>query len=553
MLVTNDPSRVMRLTGFDSWYRCLPPKLGIDAFRSRFPVLVANGDARPVLVAKEIDRTNLEAIPNPGVELVFHNPYFSFDWIGKPPKAHPDVLAAVTAVVDGGKAELDPALPLNLYRQLEQIPGAARAATGQYVVPAHHYVIPESRTALPRSGADPDISAATARIAQGLGVSDVVSDWLRRDRGNRFDVLDGVLADLGLDAVMASTPVNVQELSGIPALLVNGDVYAFYVRGDRTIHVFSRREVAWFGLPEPGVSTADTIRGLIDGCRVGVEDEDLPQEAFDGLGLSNQQTGPASVALRRWRELRTWEDLEYYLIGAHVTIAAIDAAISLASESSRTDSPATELDSFARYREVMADEIEKTNRAIRVRPYFTHIFAGNRSHIPASATSFVLKPLTTMKIDAGVEVYDRQGYLRAASDIARSAVGDGAPAEFYDRLDAGLTEVVIDACRPGVTGDQVFKAGMDWLDPQRGELVAAGFAPPGDASFSELFGRDIGHLMGKQEPATTVFVKGNDWTFTPGMTAAAEFQWPIGDYCFGVEDVFMVTEGEPLNLTRPRR
>jgi Xaa-Pro aminopeptidase len=552
MLVTNDPSRVMRLTGFDSWYRCLPPKLGIDAFRSRFPVLISNGTGTPVLVAKEIDRTNLEAIPNAGVELVFHNPYFSFDALGKTPRAHPDLFAAVAAVTDGGKPELDPSLPLMLYRQLEKLPGATRAAVGQYLVPAHHYVIPESRTTLPASGADPDISAATARIADGLGVSNVVADWLRRDRGNRFDALDALLADLGLDAVMASTPVNVQELSGIPALLVNGDVYAFYVRGDRTIHVFSRRELAWFGLPEPGASTADTIRGIIQGCRVGVEDEDLPQEAFDGLGLSNQRSGDASVALRRWREVRTWEDLEYYLLGAHVTIAAIDAAISLVEQASRTDSPATELDSFARYREVMADEIEKTNRAIRVRPYFTHIFAGNRSHIPASATSFVLKPLTTMKIDAGVEVYDRQGYLRAASDIARSAVGDGAPAEFYRQLDAGLTAVVIDACRPGVTGDQVFKAGMDWLDTQRGELVAAGFAPPGDASFSQLFGRDIGHLMGKQEPATTVFVKGNDWTFTPGMCAAAEFQWPIGDYCFGVEDVFMTTEGEPLNLTRPR-
>jgi Xaa-Pro aminopeptidase len=553
MLVTNDPARVLRLSGFDSWYRCLPPKLGIDAFRSRFPILVANETRKPVLVAKEIDRTNLEAIPNPGLELVFHNPYFSFDALGKPPRAHPDVFAAVKAVLDGAKPQLDPALPLMLYGPLAQLDGATRASTGQFVVPAHHYVIPESRTTLPAAGADPDISAATARVAEGLGVSSVVSDWLRRDRSNRFDALDALLNEAGLDAVMASTPVNVQELSGIPALLVQGDVYAFYIRGDRTIHVFSRRELAWFGLPEPGVSTAETIRPLIAGCRVGVEDEDLPQEAFDGLGLSNEQSGPASVTLRRWREMRTWEDLEFYLLGAHVTIAAIDAAISLVTEASRTDSPATELDAFARYRQVTADEIEKTNRAIRIRPYFTHIFAGNRSHIPASATSHVLKPLTTMKIDSGFEVYDRQGYLRAASDIARSAVGDGAPAEFYASLDQGLTDVVIDACRPGVTGDQVFKAGMDWLDTQRSELVAAGFAPPGDASFSELFGRDIGHLMGKQEPATTVFVKGNDWQFTPGMTAAAEFQWPIGDYCFGVEDVFMVTEGEPLNLTRPSR
>jgi hypothetical protein len=34
---------------------------------------------------------------------------------------------------------------------------------------------------------------------------------------------------------------------------------------------------------------------------------------------------------------------------------------------------------------------------------------------------------------------------------------------------------------------------------------------------------------------------------------AAEFQWPIGNYCFGVEDVFMVTDGEPVNLMRRRQ
>jgi Xaa-Pro aminopeptidase len=420
------------------------------------------------------------------------------------------------------------------------------------VVPVHHYVIEPSMNTLPGAGADPDAAAAAARIADELGESETVAEWLRRDPGDRFDSLNELMDSAGIDAVVASSPVNVQELSGIPALQLGGEVYAIYLRSSRRVHVFSRRELAWFGLPEPGAATAETIRGVLGGARTGVEEEDLTQEAFDGLGLSDLLTAQASVLLRRWRELRTWVDLEYYLIGSNTTIKAIDSALALVSAAATGDSPATELDAFRRYREVVATEIDRANRSVRVRPYFTHTHAGNRSHIPASATNHVLRPLTTLKIDAGLEVYDRQGYLRANSDIARSAVGDDAARDFYLTLDHGLTDVLIDACRPGRTGEQLFAAATDWLETHRSALVAAGFAPPIDATFPEMIGRDVGHLLGKQEPATVIMAKGNTWELRPGMVAAAEFQWPIGDYCFGVEDCFMTTEGEPLNLTRRR-
>ncbi len=147
-------------------------------------------------------------------------------------------------------------------------------------------------------------------------------------------------------------------------------------------------------------------------------------------------------------------------------------------------------------------------------------------------------------------MYDERGFLRAASDVARSVTGGAAAADFYARLDQGLTDVVIDACRPGRTGDDVFRAAADWLEPQRSELVAAGFAPAADVPFSTMIARDVGHLLGKQEPATVIFAKGNDRDLRPGMVAAAELQWPFRGHCFGVEDMFLVTDREPVNLTR---
>jgi Xaa-Pro aminopeptidase len=554
MYVTNDPSVVRRLSGFDSWRHCLPPKLAIDSFRSKLPLLVTGERRKPVIVAKEIDRTNLEGLLDPRVNFVFHSPYFTFDGVEQPSTAHADLGTALRSLSDGRVVKLDPRLPVQLYGDLNRaLEGSVRAPIGCFIPPAHRYLVTESKNVLPSSRSDPEVRAAADHVVDDLGASPVLHDWLERPPDNRFAVLDSLLDDIGIDAILASNPVNVQQLSGIPSTLLPDQVYALYVNGSRSVEVYSRQYLAWFGLPEAETLTSGSIGDRLRDCRVGVEEEDLSQEAFDGLGLSSLIIAPATTVLRRWRELRTWEDLSYYVLGAHVTLTAIEAALRLVAGLDGTSTPANEMDAYRRYREVVADEVEKARFAIRVRPYFTHTHAGNRSLIPANATDHVLRPLSTLKIDAGLEVYDEHGFLRAATDVARSVTGNAAAADFYARLDQGLTDIVIDACRPGRTGDDVFQAATDWLEPQRGELVAAGFAPATDLPFSAILQRDVGHLLGKQEPATVVFAKGNDRDLRPGMVAAAEFQWPFRDNCFGVEDMFLVTEGEPVNLTRESR
>jgi Xaa-Pro aminopeptidase len=154
-----------------------------------------------------------------------------------------------------------------------------------------------------------------------------------------------------------------------------------------------------------------------------------------------------------------------------------------------------------------------------------------------------------LKIDAGLEVYDPRGYLRAVSDITRSAVDGSKPCQFYTMLDQTLTDVIA-ACRPGRSGADILQAGMSQIDNHRDWLTESGFCPPSERPLVDLFGRDIGHLLGKQEPATVVFQKGCGELLEPGMVAAAELQWPYHSYCVGVEDVFLVTEDNPINLTR---
>ncbi|MGH3098277.1 MAG: M24 family metallopeptidase [Streptosporangiales bacterium] len=544
--VTNDPQKVSARTGFDSWYHSLPPKLGIDQFRTALPLVVTGDGAAPVVVSKEIDRTNLEAIADPGVRFAFHSPYFSFDTYERTRDAYPTLPAAVAGVA-GSEVELDPDLAVGLFADLTRHLHPT-AAAGEFRAPKNHYRVPRAVVSAETvRGRDTAARAAEPYLAT-MSAAPALREWLARPAGDVLSTLDDLMRTAGIDAILASSPLNVQELTGIPACLLTDGVWALYQREAPEVHVLARRELPWIGLPEPAACDASSVRTLADGATAGYEELDLTRRAHAGFGLDEYGAVPSSRILRRWRESRSYEDVAYYLLGAQVTRAGIDAAMRVTEAGMATGDHATELDAYERYRATVAAQV--ANLPIRVRTYFTHTHAGDRSHIPARATTHPVGPKTSLKIDAGLEVYDERGYLRAVSDITRSAVGTPEAAEFYQLLDRTLLGDVLPACRPGRTGAEVFAAGMGSLDRHRTWLVDAGFCPPMDRPLGDMFGRDIGHLLGKQEPATVVFEKGDTATLEPGMVAAAEIQWPYHDYCVGAEDVFLITDKEPINLTR---
>ena len=549
-IVTNDYRTVLEHTGFDAWYHSLPPKLGIDQFRTVLPTMVAD-DKRATIVAKEIDRTNLEDIGAGAPKFVFHTPYFTFDRVESPTDAAPDLPSAVAVLVDGA-AQLDPRMSVSLYEELAtRLPSSSRMSRAAFVLPLNCYRVSRATVdELARPAREAALPAAR-RYLEEIGSAKQAEPWLARPPVGALASLDRLMAESGVDAVVASTPVNVQGLTGVPAELLGQDTWALYERESPDVFLLARRELPWLGLPETSPLSNDGLSKLYGGT-VGFEELDMSREAADGLGIADRGS-PASLLLRRWREVSSWEDLSFYVLGAQVTVRAIEAALSVVRDAVRRHEAVDELAAYERYRAVVADEVASRKLPIRVRTYFTHTHAGSRSLIPARATAYPLLPLTSLKIDAGLEIYDTGGSLRAVSDVTRSAVGSAAAQDAYELFDRVLVADVIDACRPGRTGEDVFRSGAAALEPHHADLEDAGLCPSDGVPFSQAIGRDIGHLLGKQEPATVVFQRGNAELFEPGMLAAAEIQWPYRDHCIGVEDVFMTTEGQPLNLTRRAR
>ena len=547
--LTSDPNVIRKVSGFDPWEHSLPPKLSVDGYRSAMPVMASGDGDTPLIFMKEIDRTNVEHLGLTSARFVWYAPYFSFGGLRDPSDAHPDLSSALRSEVNGA-ASLDPALPVQAYRELQGALGVEDGPGDAFAAPPKHYVVGRRAVAAAFEPGRAELQQAAAPFIADLG-SSRFKPWLTRVPEDRFAILDRLLEEAGLDTLVAASPLAIQDLTGVPMRAVGEEAWVVYPRGSEVVHLFARVEVPWPGLPLATPANASSVKEVAKGSQVGIEEAALSFRAWMGFGLGELEDEPATAILRRWRELRSWEDVAATVIISRVTLDALRDALGYVEQELTAGRRVTELDAYNRYRSMVESIIQHRRLPITVRTYFTHCHAGDRSHFPASATDHDVTEQSSLKIDGGLEIYDSRGFFLGVSDITRSAVGNARTRSFYELLDRALIEGAIAACRPGVKGAGVFAAGLSYLEPYRDDIVSGGFMPPSDAPMGDLFNRNIGHLIGKQEPATVEFRPSDSGSLEAGMVAAAEIQWPYANYCIGTEDIFLVTDEGPLNLTRP--
>jgi Xaa-Pro aminopeptidase len=547
--LSNDPRYIWKQTGFDALEHSLPPKLAVDGYRASIPLLALSDDRGPLIFLREIDRTNVERLRHPGATFVWYAPYFTFGGMAEHDEVYPDLLAAIREqLID--EPTLDPRMPFELHRALQEGADGVPGPPIRFHPPTHHYVVSSKEVDLAFAGGRTELKEAAEPFVSDLN-ADPLAPWLARQPEDRFAQLDRLLEAAGLNALLVASPLSIQDLTGLPMRVIGEGSWAIYPAGSPVVHLLSQHELPFLDLPLAQKAEIQFVRELARGARVGFEEVALSYAAWLEFGLDELEAEPATSLLRRWRELRGWEDLAAYVIGARVTLEAIDGAIAFVEAELGAGRPVTELNAYERYRSRVGAFIRKHQLPIRVRTYFTHTHAGDRSHFPASATAHFVTSDSSLKIDGGLEIYDSKGMFLGVSDITRSAVASQRAKAFYTLLDRALLEGAIAACRSGVKGSEIFAAGLRFLEPYRGDVIDAGFMPGSDLPMEDLFTRNIGHLIGKQEPATVEFKSSDHGTVEPGMIAAAEFQWPYSKYCIGVEDVVLITDDGPINLTRP--
>jgi hypothetical protein len=539
----------------------LYPNLNLDAYKDVTPILVKEGEGGYFFLAKEVETGNF----TPGgsaepilrkhkVRVLYYSSYFTWDKLdGKRVEHPPDEASALekvfkTRILDihgdlaldrfrrfGRRFELTFVSPLRVREEVwgyELKPGKV-----EKVFLKKRAVV--NRWAWRASGKD---------LKMTLRDKALLKKFLSSPPFRSFQLLARLVKEAGLGSVMASSPINLQEMTGIPFDRIKGmkGLLGLFSRG--RIWLLSPRPVKGLKGGKPFGSLKEAVETLGGKGPLGVEEKNLDVERALPLGLNRLRN--ASNLFRAWRESRSGQDLGAYLMASLATKYAMEGALRAAAKRLEDRKPVFEKDVEKDFFRLLRDYERKERTPLQLRPYFMVLHAGVRTGYPSLPGIFRLSGgMNSLKLDAGIVAKDR-GLILACSDLARSLTTGPKGEELYRLMEKAMLEGAIPGGREGRTGEEVYWAGMGPLLKEEKKLRAWKLIPR-RAALRRDYNRDIGHTFGKQESTTLFFKKGErSQPLKQGMISAIEYQWPYRGYALGIEDMFVVGPEYGINITR---
>lgn len=246
--------------------------------------------------------------------------------------------------------------------------------------------------------------------------------------------------------------------------------------------------------------------------------------------------------LREWQESIAYFDLPFYIIGSYITKHAIVKALKFLQNNLNI----TERQVYKHYQNYLKDAFSSLNLPdISIEEYFVVLHAGDRTLIPSLPSDHMITPNSnTLKIDAGIKILYK-GVFRAISDIARTLPLSEEAKNLYPILEKTMKEIIIPSISAGKKGCDIHKIAVDGL---KARIKDTKLLPEGKKSLNE-YNRDMGHVIGRQEPVTLPLSSSCTKTIIEGTVGSVEIQWPYINHAFGVEDSYLVGLEKGINLT----
>ena len=549
--ITSNFEGIHKKTDLDVQNTMLYVHMNLDTPHSTAPLLVEKGEEKFLLV-KDIERGNFDE-EKISAEVKYYNKYMTFDTDDKVLPS--DWLEICEEIAGNDVVEIDDDIYTSAYWKLSKALNSKLKKTGNWF---RTFVYELNREDVQRAfavGGEAGCQDALKLISHLKQEREIAELLGNQPVDSRFTLLDDFLRDADLDALLISSPLNMQEITGLPYeyCKLNDLLVMYCPKG--SIWVWSNRPIdyPWFRLKKIYQEIYELSRKseVREFDAIGIEEDHLPYKYFQALGLTGKKVVGMSMDLRRWREVRASEELSFYVVAAQATISGIDAALEFAQEQFNAGNVLTESDVQSRLYSHYAQYSLDHNLQVRIVPYFIVLHAGYRTRRP-NLPSF--EPLNkehtkTMKLDCGVLIIDQKGLVRACSDLCRTLARNPEAKQMYQYLNQTMITNAIPAALPGKTGKEVYHAGVfAMLDSDDHKWVDMGLLP--QRGLEGKFERDIGHVLGKQEPVSLGFKKGDNGVLRNGMVCCVEYQWPYDRYAIGVEDMFVVTSKGPVNLTR---
>ena len=559
MRLISDFLTIEQLTGVNPYEHVLMPPCTFDAPKDISPALIAHNNGY-YLIALGFEEGNFaeagvahSVVQNSNIKMLYYQPYFTWDTIEQDRLMAKDDGSALAKIEkEGSLLEVDSDLPLERFRRFS---AHFKTEVNAWDEPENYYVyeVPKEEViATFAAGREEAKETASRLLANLTSLSreelDTVSQIMEAAVDNRFEKLDEMMGGQGIQALLVSSPLNVQELTGLPWEAINNSIMAIY-EGTRTL-ILSQTEIDVPGSNRLGAygNLNQIIEKLIGKSIVGIEERNIPIGRYKYLTCNKQDAGNM---LRFWREKLSAYYLPNFVVAIQATRYSMEKAISLLSLKIDQGESMTEKELGAEVEKLFAEFQQKHNLPMKLSTSHLSINSGIRTPRPALPSDFqITSSSRSVKIDTGVKVFFHD-HLMAISDMARTMVFSKEAEEMQELLDKSMLKVAIPACRAGRTGADVHQIGMNLLLEKMDRIREIEMITEG-VDFSAVYTRNIGHLLGGKQQQTVIFFTPahKEFKLEEGMIGCVEYQWPIAGHSIGSEDMFLVTESKGINLTR---
>jgi len=543
-----DPDKVKSLLGFVPKERLLCPNLAHDARHVSTPPVVETDDGRYLLFIEEIERGSvLGAKLPPNVTPAYYAPYFSWD------RPNPEVPAkieeAIMAVTRGRPTEGDAFVTVDLALK-----------TGVYLPDGADNPWGGRNWGLRRIKRDDVLERfersvnIVTKLAEAALESDPEAQSFLELFGSgkpedRYRSLEQRMNRQNVDLLLLTSRLNIQDVAGIPALSRGFPPIVVYAAGQQEMFVLERTETG------EGKTLSELTSFLWDSATgIAVEDQDMTIGQLKALGLANRAPSLRLMSreIRTWRDELSGLDLPYYVLAAKITTMAIKSVLDKLDDAVSKGGKWTEKE--------VAEHLEKEYRHFfrRLAGGFDgfvitshlNIHAGTRTTVPSLPTDYAIGAgETSLKIDSGVFFAEKDGTIRAATDMGRTLVYGEKGRDLYACLHDTVTKEAIPHCRHHTASHEIYLAATRGLDALKDRLYATGLTPQVD-TYTVAYNRYVGHVVGKQRYVNTVFTRQSDYVLKTGVCGAIEIPWAFGRYGLQYEDMFVVHPDRGLNLTK---
>ena len=532
-------------------YRFLTAALNIDGYRADSPIIVRK-DGKSYIVSRHLDRGNMEEYKKLGLlpdhsEPVYFKPYFAF--VPITPPAHETLLDAFEYISgDDREMQVQSDIPLQLYETLADKYSLSMEEDVHLLLKYLYKLDRNTVTERFAEGREQAVEIANDLIKNSRDRAELY-ELLDKTEDDRFQVLDAMMEAAGVDWMLFTSCLGVQEVTGFGmGGFIDDHAAALYKKGSDAVYFLSAEVHDNFGLEKVIDDPAKFIAGLIADAAVGIEELHFSYGWYKALGMKEKNWRKQQDLARNFRLYSGAFNLPYYIIVARAGTYSIETAIAWAKEAVLKGTPPTEKEVGLRQDRLVKEFAAAHKIPFSISKYWTGLHASDRSVTPSYAFEHrISKKSKALKMDAGLLLKDNNGILRAASDIARTISFEECGDIFYGIADKVMLEMV-EYARPGITGEEIFTATMAGLEDFRETLAPLGMLPP--ETVSDVFKRDVGHGLSLHEPGTFWFEKGADMKTKAGMVCAHEIQWSARGFSIGAEDNFIIGKNKGLNLCR---